>query len=82
MFVSMLKKDLLVQSSQGSRAWLLTQHWVDTVCVCVCSVNVAPCQRVCQSVSSTEAAMCAGGSDGDCYPCHIQLDDICKHACV
>lgn len=45
----------------------------------MCSIYVAPCQCVSPKVSSAKT-VCAGGSDGDCYPCHIPLDDIC--ACV
>lgn len=36
---------------------------------------------VCQGLSSAEA-VCTGGSDGDCYPCHIPLDNICTCVCV
>lgn len=36
---------------------------------------------VCQELSSAET-VCTGGSDGDCYPCHIPLDDICTCVCV
>lgn len=49
--------------------------------VCVHGIYVGLCQCVCQGLSSAET-VCTGGSDGDCYPCHIPLDDICTCVCV